>query len=80
LTHAATYEEALAVIYETIGCGDVRRKPNLSYKLASAAQKEEPITMCSEGDWKGCLEDVAQVQAKKKTTVQVKIIVGEQVR
>jgi hypothetical protein len=79
LTHAVTFEEALEIIYETIGCSDVCRKPNLSYKLVSAPQKAEPITLGSADDWRGCLEDVAQVQAKKKSTVQVKIIVGEQV-
>ena len=80
LTHATTFSETLEVIYETIGCEEVRRKPSLSYKLASAPQKDEAIALGSEDDWKGLLDDVAQVQAKKKATVQVKIIVGEQVR
>ena len=79
LTHATTFEEALDVIYKMIGCIDVHRKPNLSYKLGSAPQKEDRITLSSEEDWKGCLDDVAQVQAKKKTTIQVKIIAGKQV-
>jgi hypothetical protein len=79
LTHAVTFEEALAAIYETIGCTDVRKKPSLLYKLSSAPQKEDAISLRSEADWKGCLEDVAQAQAKKKATVQVKIIVGKQV-
>ena len=80
LSHAVTFEEALEIMYDVIGCSDVHQKPNLAYKLASAPSKADPITLGSAEDWKGCLEDVAQIQAKKKATVQVKIIVSEQVR
>lgn len=73
------FEEALEIIYETIGCSECHKKPGLSYKLATAAQKEDPITLASNDDWKGCLEDIVQMQAKKKSIVQVKVIVSDQV-
>jgi hypothetical protein len=44
----------------------------------SAPLKADPITLGSAEDWRGCLEDVAQIQAKKKATVQVKIVISEQ--
>lgn len=79
LTHAATFSEGLEIIHETIGCTEVEKKPTLSYKLSSATQKSEAINLASESDWQGCLEEVAQAQAKKKETVAVKILVTEQV-
>lgn len=80
LTQATTYAEALQVIYETVGCEDVYRKPHLAYKLSTATLKSDPINLGSEEDWKGCLEDISQAQAKKKgNTVAVKIIIAEQV-
>jgi hypothetical protein len=32
LSHASTFDEALAVIYNTIGCAEVAKKPVLMYK------------------------------------------------
>jgi hypothetical protein len=75
-----SFEDALEVIYETIGCVSVAKKPVLSYKLSSAPQKANPIMLGSETDWEGCLEEVAAAQAKKKgVAVPVNIIVTAQV-
>jgi hypothetical protein len=51
-------KEVLGIMYDVIGCTDVHWKPNLSYKLASAPLKADPITLGSVEDWRGCLEDV----------------------
>lgn len=72
------YDNALEYIYDIIGCSDVARKPNLSYKLGNATQKAKPIDLCSEADWNGCLEDVTAAEKKKKNeSVPVMIHVSD---
>jgi hypothetical protein len=46
-----TYDSALEVIYETIGCDEVNRKPTLSYKLVSATAKTPATFLGSDNDW-----------------------------
>jgi hypothetical protein len=79
LKHSTLFDEALAVIYETIGCADIPKKPLLSYKLSNAAVKAPAINLGSAKDWEGCLEDVTGVEKKKKIQVSVSIIVTDQV-
>jgi hypothetical protein len=77
LTHATTYEEALLVIYETLDCTTVPKKPELSYKLSTVAARAANIALCSAADWEGLLDEVAAAEKKKATTVN--IIVSDQV-
>jgi hypothetical protein len=81
-THATAFAEALNIIYETIGCADLTRKPDLTYKLTSATAKTASMGLNSATDWKGCLEDVRQVENSKKagTVIAVNIFITEQVR
>jgi hypothetical protein len=79
LTHSTSFDDALAVIHETIGCAEVPKKPLLSYKLSNAAGKAPGINLGSAKDWDGCLEDVTSVEVKKKMQVSVTIIVTDQV-
>ncbi|KAJ3513784.1 hypothetical protein NLJ89_g2754 [Agrocybe chaxingu] len=72
------YNEALTIIWDTIGCSDVACKPDLQYKLTSAAQKDNPIGLNSAKDWTGLVEDLLTIQHKKKTGIQVKILVTDQ--
>lgn len=58
LSAMVSYQEALHVIYETIGCNDVKRKPDLSYKLSDAAQKASPVGLGCDDDWGGLCEEV----------------------
>ncbi|KAJ7445433.1 hypothetical protein FB451DRAFT_1412712 [Mycena latifolia] len=78
-THATSYDDALDIIYESVGCADVARKPVLAYKLASAP-KGSAMTLNSETDWTGCLEDVRQAEDAKKagTLIPVHILVTDQ--
>ncbi|KAJ7194964.1 hypothetical protein GGX14DRAFT_575965 [Mycena pura] len=78
--HATPFSEALTVIHATVGCAEVARKPVLTYKLASAAGKDPAMSLSTETDWKGCLEDVRQVENSKKsgTVIPVMILVTEQ--
>lgn len=75
----ASYEEALATIYTTIGCEGVKKKPDLSYKLSNATQKASPVGLSCDDDWEGLCDEVVNCQKKKKTTIAVSILVSEQV-
>lgn len=75
-----SFQDALEIIHDTIGCSSVSRKPALSYKLSTATQKAKPVDLCSDVDWQGCLEDVIAAENKKKgQTVPIVIIVPDQV-
>ncbi|KAJ6613923.1 hypothetical protein B0H10DRAFT_2221770 [Mycena sp. CBHHK59/15] len=56
------------------------KKPVLASKLASATAKSSALSLNSEADWNGCLEDVRQVENTKKagTVVPVHILVTDQ--
>ena len=79
LSANTSYDEAISTIYETIGCGRVKRKPDLSYKLSDTAQKVTPVGLESEDDWVGLCEEVVARQKKKKTTISVSILISDQV-
>lgn len=79
-----TFPEVLKTIYDVIGCGDVRVKPVLSYKLSTATQKALPISLTSAEDWDGLLESVEadrlrKTKAAQATSVSITINVSEQV-
>ncbi|KAF8145936.1 hypothetical protein K438DRAFT_2095999 [Mycena galopus ATCC 62051] len=79
LTHTTSFETALDVIHETIGCTDVAIKPQLSYKLSTATNRTSAINLSSVGDWEGCLEEVTQAEINKKSaTISVHIKVTDQ--
>ncbi|KAJ7257256.1 hypothetical protein B0H12DRAFT_1015583, partial [Mycena haematopus] len=78
LTRATDFNDALAVIYTTIGCVKVNKKPKLSYKLATATQKEDAISLASVADWDGLVSEVAAAEKKKKSSVAARILVTEQ--
>ncbi|KAF8185362.1 hypothetical protein K438DRAFT_1766005 [Mycena galopus ATCC 62051] len=79
-THATEYSEALAVIHETIGCTNVACKPVLTYKLSTAAKGVPQMSLGTEQDWQGCLEDVRQAEDAEKavTVIPVMILVSDQ--
>ena len=60
------FDEALEVIYENIGCADVLRKPELSYKLSTAPAKNGSISLDSTGDWNGFQKEVNNQQRARK--------------
>jgi len=76
LSSNTDYADALSVIYATIGCASVQKKPHLGYKFSSAAQKTQPIDLSSDDDWTGMLEDLHALQKKKKMVISVNLSVG----
>ncbi|KAJ7141515.1 hypothetical protein C8R46DRAFT_1233643 [Mycena filopes] len=78
LKHSTSFTDALDVIYETIGCADLAKKPALSYKLSNATVRAPAINLTSDADWDGCLEEVTDAERKKKAKISVSILVTEQ--
>ncbi|KAJ7662387.1 hypothetical protein B0H17DRAFT_1093638 [Mycena rosella] len=80
VTHTTSFEDLLDEIYEIVGCTDVSIKPKLSYKLSTASPKAAAISLSTETDWEGCLDEVTTVERNKKgnVSVSVHIIVSEQ--
>ncbi|KAJ7171418.1 hypothetical protein C8R46DRAFT_1262897 [Mycena filopes] len=66
LRHSTPFASVLERIYETLGCVDLEIKPKLSYKLSNATAKSDTINLTSAADWEGCLEEVTEVERKKK--------------
>jgi hypothetical protein len=79
LKAVAAYQEALKIIYENIGCLDVIKKPELSYKLSTATAKAVSISLNSERDWEGFQKEVISQQKTKKRSIPVNIIVPDRV-
>jgi hypothetical protein len=84
MTVTDDFEDALELIYEALGCVAVARKPTLSYKLSTATLKSLAISLSTEADWEGLIEDVIGAHAKKAkaaraTMVSVSILIPEQV-
>ncbi|KAJ7438981.1 hypothetical protein FB451DRAFT_1378089 [Mycena latifolia] len=80
LTHAVSFDDVLDIIYGIVGCTDVAVKPKLSYKLSNAVAKADAVSLYTEDDWEGCLEDVMAAEKTKKanTGISVRINVTEQ--
>ncbi|KAJ3485107.1 hypothetical protein NLJ89_g11927 [Agrocybe chaxingu] len=74
---SASYMDALSEIYTIIGCTQVRRKPELTYRLSTRPGKSTPIDLGCEEDWQGLCDEVAEGQRRKKATIQVVIIVSD---
>jgi hypothetical protein len=45
-----SFEDALEIIHETIGCVDVGHKPTLAYKFSTAKQNAMTISLCNNVD------------------------------
>lgn len=80
LKSSASYREALEIIYDNIGCADVVKKPEMSYKLSTATAKAVSISLNSERDWKGFQKEVISQQKTKKRSIPVNILVSDRVR
>ncbi|CAK5278990.1 unnamed protein product [Mycena citricolor] len=76
LAHNTSFIEALKTIHMTVGCVDVAVKPTLAYKLSTMTAKEPPVSLASQMDWEGCLDDVLEAEKGGKRSVKVTIIIG----
>ncbi|KAJ7938741.1 hypothetical protein B0H13DRAFT_2301381 [Mycena leptocephala] len=70
-----SFEDALELIHETIGCASVERKPTLAYKFSTAKQNATKISLCTDTDWEGLVTDaLAKMKTKKDISVEVFVL------
>ncbi|KAJ7026054.1 hypothetical protein C8F04DRAFT_1126520 [Mycena alexandri] len=75
ITNSTTFEDAREVMYETIGCVTIPRKPTLAYKLSSSTVKTPTINLQTDDDWSGLITDAtAKVKAKKDVSVMITVL------
>jgi hypothetical protein len=80
-----SFDAVLQVVYETLPCIGVQRKPQLSYKLSSAPAKALAVRLANEDDWIGCLDTVTEAESLKKKrvgqtpTIPISIIIPDDV-
>ncbi|KAJ6540646.1 hypothetical protein B0H19DRAFT_1381659 [Mycena capillaripes] len=69
-----SFEDALELIHETIGCVSVVQKPTLAYKLSTANQKSATINLRTVNDWDGLVTDAkAKMATKKDLSVAISV-------
>ncbi|KAJ7125826.1 hypothetical protein C8R43DRAFT_958294 [Mycena crocata] len=74
-THATSFEKALSEIHKTVGCKDVIRKPELTYRLTSATKTTPSTSLASETDWQGCLTDLRQAESTKRAGTIIPVLI-----
>ncbi|KAJ7819130.1 hypothetical protein B0H14DRAFT_2600852 [Mycena olivaceomarginata] len=74
LPSSHSFEDALEIMYETIGCVSVARKPTLAYKLSSAKEKAPTVNLSTDKDWSGLITDYSQkILSKKDLSVTIAV-------
>jgi hypothetical protein len=72
---STSFEDAVELFYETIGCVTVARKPTFAYKLSSSTIKSVPINLRTSTDWDGLIIDVTKkIKAKKDLQVVIGVL------
>lgn len=79
LPHETSFADLLDKLYETISCLDVKKKPELTYRLSYTPGKTPPCTLLTDKDWNGCKGDVKEYGKKKKGPAAITILVSENV-
>ncbi|KAJ7849675.1 hypothetical protein B0H14DRAFT_2582386 [Mycena olivaceomarginata] len=70
-----SFDDAVELIHETIGCVSVARKPTLAYKLSTTAGKAPDINLRTGTDWDGLITDaVKKIKAKKDLSVSILVL------
>ncbi|KAJ7749867.1 hypothetical protein B0H14DRAFT_3513522 [Mycena olivaceomarginata] len=52
---SASFDDAIELMHETIGCVAVERKPTLAYKFSTANKTMSTINLRTETDWEGLI-------------------------
>ncbi|KAF7377159.1 hypothetical protein MSAN_00135100 [Mycena sanguinolenta] len=75
LDSSQSFEDAVEIMHETIGCVSVARKPTLAYKLSSAVQKAPTVNLRTAKDWDGLISDYTKkVKSKKDLSVVITVL------
>ncbi|KAJ7847794.1 hypothetical protein B0H14DRAFT_3453499 [Mycena olivaceomarginata] len=69
---SASFDDAIELMHETIGCVAVERKPTLAYKFSTANKTASTINLRTETDWEGLMTDVlAKMKTKKDISINI---------
>ncbi|KAJ7704824.1 hypothetical protein B0H17DRAFT_1175407 [Mycena rosella] len=72
---SASFDDAIELMHETIGCVGVKRKPTLAYKSSTANKTTSTINLCTEEDWEGLVTDVlAKMKGKKDISISISVL------
>lgn len=73
ISTSTSFDDAVELMHETIGCVTVTRKPTLAYKLSTP--KALVVNLRTARDWSGLITDVrAKIEAKKDTSVTITVL------
>jgi hypothetical protein len=72
---SASFDDAIELMHETIGCVAVERKPTLAYKFSTANKTASTINLRTETDWEGLMTDVlAKMKTKKDISINIFVL------
>jgi hypothetical protein len=72
---STSFDDAIDLMHETIGCVGVERKPTLTYKFSTANKTASTINLCTEDDWEGLVTDVvAKMRTKKDISINISVL------
>ncbi|KAJ7795451.1 hypothetical protein B0H14DRAFT_3554112 [Mycena olivaceomarginata] len=75
LKSSISFEDAIELMHETIGCVSVGRKPTLAYKFSTANKNTTTINLRTKDDWEGLVTDVlAKMKTKKDIQVNISVL------
>lgn len=75
LKSTVSFDDALEIMHETIGCVSVERKPTLAYKFSTANKNTTTINLRTEDDWDGLIDDaVAKMKTKRDLSVNISVL------
>jgi hypothetical protein len=75
LKSSFSFEDAIELMHETIGCVSVGRKSTLAYKFSTANKNATTINLHTKDDWEGLVTDVlAKMKTKKDIHVSISVL------
>jgi hypothetical protein len=71
---STSFDDAIELMHETIGCIGVERKPTLAYKFSMANKSASTINLRTEDDqWEGLVTDV-HAKTKKDISINISVL------
>lgn len=72
---STSFDDAIELMHETIGCVGVERKPTLAYKFSTANKTATTINLRTDDDWEGLVTDVlAKMKTKKDISINISVL------
>lgn len=67
LKATSTLAELQELVYESIGCTEIKIKPALGWKYSTAAQKAPVSLLKTDEDWEAAVEDLCDKEHRRKS-------------